>query len=208
MLWVSPLEQKQLLGWLGVKGHTGVCLPCLPAAISLQLSLSLRLQENCSKHQEQVEQSGPRRRRGYLCVFHAVGHLRICRVESTVLSRIVFSVYVRSEGWLPDENSPSVGLPHPSVTGCATCSIASPPVPPNPGFGAGLVSSGCVEFSGGLVHAAVYLGTERNLVRDRLTNCKVLWLQEFATKRFLVSVLVKTGHGLDSPYLSKPLVLR
>lgn len=130
MLWVSPLEQKQLLGWLGVKGHTGICLPCLPAAISLQLSLSLRLQENCSKHQEQVEQSGPRRRRGYLCVFHAVGHLRICRIESTVPLRIVFSVYVRSEGWLPDENSPSVGLPHPSVTGCATCSIALSSSPP------------------------------------------------------------------------------
>lgn len=37
VLWVSPLEQK-LLGWLGMKGHTGVCFPCLSAAVSFQLS--------------------------------------------------------------------------------------------------------------------------------------------------------------------------
>lgn len=53
-----------------------------------------------------------------------------------------------------------------------------------------------------------FLGTECNLIRDRLTNCKVLWLQEFATKRFLVSVLVKIGYGLDIPYLSMPPFLR
>lgn len=41
-----------------------------------------------------------------------------------------------------------------------TCSITLSSSPPNPGFNAGLVSSGCVEFSGGPVHAAVYFGTE------------------------------------------------
>ena len=118
---------------------------------------------------------------------------------------IVFSVYVRSEGWLTDENPSSAFL-------CdRLCHLQHSPLLQSLHTQVLMLSLSPEGVWNSVVALSMLLctfGTERNLPRDRLTNCKELWLQEFATKWFLASVLVKTGSGLDSPYLSKPHVLR